>query len=420
MSWEHFLPSRLAPAPRFSPVQMASRCALGLMLLGLGSCGRKSITAPSAVDTPASAAAMKSVATAPAAETLAGPLHLEGDLGPGARWSIDAPENWNGDLVVYLHGYTDPNQPVALPAFGPIRDGLVARGYAVIASSYSENGYAVKEGVEQSHLLRGIFVSRVARPQRTYLFGPSLGGIIGMVLAEQYPAQFDGVLSLCGVVGGSVEEVQYMGDIRVLFDAVYGPVLPGGLENPPAITDLNQQVIQPVLAAINGFPQGVGIIQALARRPLPGNNAQEIGNSLVTVLVFAMQGGGDLYDRTHDHSFFDNADWHYTSPALPPAVIADINARVARYSRTPDALAELTQWASPSGALRIPMVSVHTTRDPVVPAWHEDLLAAHEDGAWLAQKLVNRYGHVQFAPAEMLGWFDALVGWVNSGQKPAL
>src|SRR6185503_4098115 len=114
---------------------------------------------------------------------------------------------WNGDLVVYAHGYTDPVAAVALPNFGPIRDALVARGYAVIASSFSENGYAAKEGVEQTHQLSGIFASRVGRPGRTFLFGQSLGGLIGLILAEKYPGQYDGGLLVCGVVGGSDHEV---------------------------------------------------------------------------------------------------------------------------------------------------------------------------------------------------------------------
>jgi len=114
---------------------------------------------------------------------LQGPGHLEGPIGPGAQWSVDVPVGWNGDLVVWLHGYSNPSQPVTLPAFGPMRDALLAQGYAVVASSYSENGYAVKEATIQSHQLRGVFVSNVGAPRRTFLVGVSLGGIIGALLA---------------------------------------------------------------------------------------------------------------------------------------------------------------------------------------------------------------------------------------------
>ena len=418
MSRERFA-SLHRTAPRPLSLQPAlARCTLALFALALAGCGRKQITAsdiPSALGAPAAVVA----AEASVRRTLGEPVHLTGEIGPGARWSIDVPENWNGDLVLYMHGYTDPVAPVALPAFGATRDALLARGFAVAASSYSENGYAVKEGLAQTHQLKGLFVSRVARPGRTYLFGRSLGGLIGLLLSQKHPGQYDGSLLVSGVVGGTDDEVQYLGDIRVLFDAVYPNVLPGGLENPPVVTNLNTQVIQPVVAAITANPQGVGIIQSLARRPLPGNSGQEIVNSLVTVLAFTMQGGGDLTDRTHGHSFFDNAAWRYRSPALPAPLIDDINARVARHTAASDALAFLAHYGEPSGGLSMPVLTLHTTRDPVVPFFHEGLLGNVAGGPWLLQRSVDRYGHDAFSTGELMTNFESLVGWVSTGQKPA-
>jgi len=345
--------------------------------------------------------------------------HLEGTIGPGAVWSIDKPADWNGDLVVYMHGYSDPVAAVALPAFGPIRDALLARGYAVIASSYSENGYAVKEGLEQTHQLSGLFASKIAQPRRTFLLGQSLGGLIGLLLSQKYPGQYDGTLLVCGVVGGTREEVQYLGDIRVLFDALYPGVLPGGLEHPPVITNLNAQVIGPVIAAITAHPERLPILQLLARRPLPGITTNEIVNSLVTVLAFTMQGGGDLYDRTHEHSFFDNANYTYHSSQLPPALVDPVNATVARYTATADAIEALDHWGTPSGPLGTPVIALHTTRDPVVPVFHEDLLGNVSTCPDLLQRQVVRYGHCMFTTTELMDHFDSLVGWATTGQKPA-
>jgi pimeloyl-ACP methyl ester carboxylesterase len=348
-----------------------------------------------------------------------GPSHVEGTSASGAKWVIDLPSQWNGDLVVYLHGYTNPAQPIALPNNGAIRDSLLALGFAVTASSYSSNGYAVPEGIHDSRRLSQLFATRFGSPRHTYLFGVSLGGLIGMILAQQFPEQYDGALLVSGIVGGSREEIQYVGDIRVLFDAVYGDVLPGGLEHPPAITNPDAQVVQPVLAAIQRNPQGVGIIQALARRPLPGANSQEIVQSLITVLGFSMQGGGDLYERTHRHSYFDNDDYRYASSALPPAVVEDINARVARYSVHPDAARFLERFGEPNGRFRIPVISLHTTRDPVVPAFHEDLLSRECSGPMLIQRLTDRYGHVGYSPGELIAEFNALVNWAGSRHKRA-
>jgi len=228
-------------------------------------------------------------------------IHLEGRVASGAIWEIDKPADWNRALVVYAHGYTNPGDPVALPHNEAIRDSLVARGYAVVASSFSSNGFAVREGMRESDALREIFEERVGAPRRTYLFGQSLGGLIGLLLSQRESEHYDGSFLVCGIVGTSIEEIQYIGDIRVLFDAVYPGVLPGDLEHSPVITDVNQQIVGPVVAAVTKNPQGLGIIQLLARHPLAGANSQELVTSLVTVLGFSVQSGSDLFARSGDH-----------------------------------------------------------------------------------------------------------------------
>lgn len=414
------------PARRSSPLQQQWKnwhhvpCAalVAVLVIASAGCSRKAIVAPEASAALGGSAALRAGLAADLAE--AGPLHLQGEIGPGALWSIDRPADWNGELVIYCHGYSNPADAIALPNFGATRDALLAKGFAVAASSYSENGYAAKEGMEQSHQLRGIFASRVGQPKRTYVFGTSLGGLIGLLLAQKYPELYDGTMLVSGVVGGSRSEVEYLGDIRVLFDVVYPNVLPGGLEHPPVITDVNAQVVQPVSKAIQASPGGIVTILSLARHRLPGNGINEIINSLVTVLVFSMEGGGDLLDRAHEHTYFDNADWHYSGPGIPPLVEETINQQVARYRATPDAIAYLEHYGEPSGNLRTPLLSLHTTRDPVVPVWHEERLGAVDGGPFLLQRTIDRYGHTAFTVPELMSNFDDLVAWVRSGEKPVL
>jgi len=391
-----------------------------VLLLGSVGCGRH-ILGPDSIGSSGEMSALAASRSPDSlcARQLTAPAHLTGTSGSGALWVIDVPANWNGDLVVYLHGYTNPAQPIALPNNGAIRDSLLALGFAVTASSYASNGYAVREGVQDSRRLSALFASRFGRPQHTYLFGVSLGGLVGLILTQQYPDLYDGSLLVCGIVGGSRAQVEYVGDVRALFDAVYPGVLPGGLEHPPVVTDINAQVVQPVLTAVQSNPQGVGIIQALLRHPLPGATGQEIVGSLVTVLGFSMQGGGDLFERTHRQSYFDNTGYRYTSAALPVATIDDINARVARYSATPEARSFLTRFGEPNGPFRIPVISLHTTRDPVVPLSHEDRLAQEAAGPMLVQRRVERYGHVAFSVGEMVASFEDLVAWAGARHKRA-
>src|SRR5579859_6832972 len=88
----------------------------------------------------------------------------------GSTYEIAMPTRWNGGLVVYAHGIDDPQEPLVVPSqdsdFAPFRDAIVARGYAVASSSWSSTGYAVKDGVQRTHQLTGIFNSQFGKPSR--------------------------------------------------------------------------------------------------------------------------------------------------------------------------------------------------------------------------------------------------------------
>lgn len=391
--------------------------ALIVSLLFVAGCGKQSPTAPLSHGTAGTSVVAPA---APLAGAATGAVHLEGTIGPGALYALDKPENWNGDLVLYLHGYTPPGSPVALPNNGAIRDQLLAAGFAVAASSFSENGYAVPEAMRQSHQLRGLFVSQVAQPNRVFLFGVSLGGIIGMELAEKYPQQYDGAFLASGVVGGTRAELEYISDTKVLFDVLYPSVHLGGLYDPIPLTNPVTQLIVPVSTAVQANPTNLGILNLITRHPLAGNSGQELGTSLITVLGFQMQGAADLVDRTHGHGFFDNATHQYTGP-LPPAITDPINAGVARFSSTADARAWTEHYGAPSGELRIPVLTIHNTRDPVVPFFHEGLLADAVQARGFSDNLVQRsknsYGHVDFTATELVHNFQDLVAWVDTGVR---
>ena len=95
----------------------------------------------------------------------------------GAGYRIEVPANWNGELVLYAHGFrgTGLELTITNPS---IRQLLVTRGYAWAASSFSTNGYDVKQGVKDTHGLGQLFNGLVGTPARTYITGHSMGGHI--------------------------------------------------------------------------------------------------------------------------------------------------------------------------------------------------------------------------------------------------
>lgn len=118
----------------------------------------------------------------------------------GAPYRIDIPEHWNGALVIFMHGYEPKGMPRGKPwpqnEATPI---FLQRGYAVAASAYSTQGWAVAEAIPDSERLRQFFVSTYGQPQHTYVVGISLGGLDALATLEQHSKPYDGALSLCGV-----------------------------------------------------------------------------------------------------------------------------------------------------------------------------------------------------------------------------
>lgn len=353
---------------------------------------------------------------------------LSGVTADGAEYGIFVPANWNGDVVFYAHGIIPPLAPVALPGpadwddAGALRDALGAAGYAVAYSSFSENGYAIKDGMQRTHQLRGIFTSKVGNPRRSFLIGHSLGAQVVQGLAETYPDQYSGALAMCGVLGGTRMQVQYIGDIRALFDYFYPGVLPGGVMDPIVIQDIKTQVQNPVLGAVIANPTGLGLIAASNQVQLAGNNPTELLTSLINALAYHALGVSDLLARTHGHTLYDNHDTQYGSALYPAAYYDGVNAGIARYTATPDAQEWLDHNYEPTGNLRIPMLTYHKTRDRLVPYRHEAAYAARVAAAGASINLVQRsqdaYGHCDFGVADMLSNFQDLVSWVNTGVRP--
>ena len=93
-----------------------------------------------------------------------------------ALYGLVRPPNWNGTLLIYAHGFVPTSAPVALPEEADLFISLVApQGVAVAFTSYSENGWVVKDGAQRTHQLLGIFASKFGTPSHVYIGGASMG-----------------------------------------------------------------------------------------------------------------------------------------------------------------------------------------------------------------------------------------------------
>lgn len=369
----------------------------------------------------------------------------QGETGPSSLYAVYVPNAWNGDVLYVAHGFRDVADPVGLQDqdnLYALRDAFGAAGYAVAYSSYDENGFAVKDGVQRMHQLRGLAMAALPRvPKRSLLVGYSLGGAIDLKLAEQYPSQYDGAFLVCGMVGGSLTQTQYVAHTRALFDYFYPGKLPGSMFSIPPGTIYSPQQIGAIIAADQGA--GMFAIASTKQTPMPfvplGSITdpsslafQSLVGSLTYTLAWHARGIANVMDLVHGHTPFDNASTQYVlgTPVIDPAIVGPLiqqaNAGVDRFAADPSAWNYLEHNFTPTGKLSIPVMTVHSAFDFGVPAFHEDSLYAAAQRAGSLDMLLQRrrfdpteFGHCNMAPDAVLQQFGDFVQWVNTGVKPA-
>jgi pimeloyl-ACP methyl ester carboxylesterase len=356
---------------------------------------------------------------------------INGTADDGSIFQIVKPANWNHQLVLYAHGIVDPQEPIALPSdsgFAGLRDALVQQGFAVAYSSYANNGFAIQEGIRDTDQLRETFTKLAGKPRKIFLIGVSLGSAVVLDLAERRSDKYDGVLPMCGLIGGSPLEVEYVGNSRVLFDFFFPGVIPGTLLHTPLLpydpTSSTPNVGQAVAAVlIAGLTPSVNptlpTLQLADTLGLEAASPTEIITGLLEVLGFDVRFVNDLLLRTRLASPYDNRFIFYRGSLNDTT----LNAGVERVSGTREGLEYLLRFYQPTGDIRIPTVTLHTTRDPLVPFFHEQVYKRLADRQHrerlLVQQSVDRFGHCAFQPAEVEHAFSGLVGWVDFGIKPA-
>src|SRR5207237_2973697 len=97
-----------------------------------------------------------------------------GTQSTGAVYELYMPEKscGNGNVVVFAHGYVAPGPVLAVPHDQLSIDGVSLPltfnqlGYAFAASSYSKNGLAIREGVNDTRDLVQNIIQPTLKPNR--------------------------------------------------------------------------------------------------------------------------------------------------------------------------------------------------------------------------------------------------------------
>jgi pimeloyl-ACP methyl ester carboxylesterase len=345
-----------------------------------------------------------------------------------AGYRIEVPDNWNGSLVLWAHGYRGTGLELTVDNH-PLRAYLIANGFAWAASSYSKNAYDPAQGAKDTHALTQLFNGKFAKPRRTYITGASMGGHVTGIVAEQWPQSYDGAMPVCGALG-DYELFDFFLDFNVS-----AQTLSGLNQQFPYAADYLSVTVPATKAALGpAFPfamnaQGQALAGLTQMRSGGVRPVFEQGwlfwNGVAGDFLFGLGVGDGTLPRQPGMAL-DNADAVYqfdADPTLSPAEQA-FNASVQRLSADPQARRRngIANVAPTTGNLKIPMLSLHTLGDLFVPFLMEQVyaqrVAAHGAAHLLVQRATRDFGHCTFTPTELVTTFVDLVRWVDDGLKP--
>jgi len=138
----------------------------------------------------------------------------------GAGYRIEVPDNWNGSLVLWAHGFRGTGLELTVDDH-PLRSYLLSNGYAWAASSYSKNDYDALAAAKDTHTLRSLFIDKFGTPSRVYLSGASMGGHVVAMAAEKWPTYYSGATTVCGWLGDA-EQFDFYLDFAVAAQTLSG------------------------------------------------------------------------------------------------------------------------------------------------------------------------------------------------------
>ncbi|SFB53032.1 hypothetical protein SAMN05216266_116131 [Amycolatopsis marina] len=352
----------------------------------------------------------------------------------GAYYSFAVPDDWNGSLVVHAHGgpgLTEGSDPERSPGDLERWSVMVREGYAWAGSAYRRGGYGVRMAAEDTENVRRLFVEEIGRPQRTFVHGQSWGGNVAAKVAEIYGSAhakpYDGVLLTNGNLAGGSRGYDHRVDLRVVYQYYCG--------NHPRPTEEQYPLWMGLRATSTMTNSGLRarLQECTGYQSVPGERSDQQQRNLDDILAvtkvpertleshlkFATFTFRDIvHSRLDGRNPFSNRSVRYTGSHDDKA----LNAGVQRFSADPSAVRDLSFDSDITGAVSIPVLTLHAIDDPTVFVEHEAAYRASLEGAHSAEHLVQTFTreseHSVLSAAEYATSISALSSWVRTGVRP--
>jgi pimeloyl-ACP methyl ester carboxylesterase len=336
----------------------------------------------------------------------------------GVAYKILFPQNWKGKLVMYAHGYefmgTLPRQS-SNPQFIDNMKPFLERGFAVAASDYSIQGFALPEGVENTEALRKHFFKKYGKPDTTFIVGHSMGGGITIATIENFGKNYNGGLPLCPLSSRPYLQCRKEFDIYATFNALF----PGIATPLSEIFDLTK--VKPATLRSEMMAKVMAIRKAIIEKDsaLGFEFAKRFDlkfDDLSFSLFFnenvlrdiAQKTQGNPFDNTNTlySGFPDN--WNINQKVERLAATVNPNILFGRYDRT--------------GDINKPVVLMHTIYDQLIPPIYgvvnfENMVHQKNKDEFFAVKYTNGQGHCNFTQQQIGEAFDELRNWAKTNTK---
>lgn len=357
----------------------------------------------------------------------AGARCLRGQDSASSHYLIVMPEKWSGVLVVHAHGGPSLGTPTTKRNDEDIKRWAITvrEGHAWAGSVFRQGGFAVTTAAEDTERVRRIFVDHVAKPRRTLLHGQSWGGMVATRAAEMFPKSWEGILLTSAVVAGPATY-----DFRVDLRAIYQYLcnnhprpdepaypLPIGLpaDSKLVAADVAKRVddcLGTARPVAQRTPEQAAKLKAIATvLKIPERSvAGHINYATFTFRDITIKNGGV--------SPFGNAGVRYVGSPDDAA----LNAGVSRFKADPAAVARFAADTDHRGRFAVPVLTAHGIGDATVFVEGSDTLrqrmVAAGNGDRLVQNFVDSSEHSYWGDAMYPPLFEALLNWVDKGQKP--
>ncbi|WP_226342536.1 alpha/beta hydrolase [Deinococcus sp. AJ005] len=432
----------------FSRAQTLRKASLLLtgLTLTLASCGSP-IVDPPPIPQPQTRVQDTRTFTAvtPAFKAIAGAQLYQGTydgLQGKAGYALEVPAKWNGQLIMYTHGYAGTGDKLNVQE-PPLRAYWLSLGYAWGASSYSSNYYDVQSGVEDTNALALKFqaLTGQAKPGKYLIMGVSMGGHVASASVEKETLDtaknkvtYAAAMPVCGVLDEEYE-FQWLGDYTLAAAQMAGY----GAQKYPQ-SDF-QKLLPDILSALFTDTSGANWqvnsaqgtkLRDLAKQLTGGERPVfNLGFSSAGLQGAVLSTGGSDGTLTGilEKNFYGNIGIDYRWTTGPTETVAEkaFNDAILRVKADPDAnpaRAGALRWLPRvSGEISVPVLTMHTTGDFYVPFKHEQLynkaVAANGKSNLLVQRAIRAAGHCEFVGAELAEGFNDLVKWEAGGAKPA-